>query len=54
MQTTLSATVGEFLNPELLIKALKDKCGILSGDPTEEWYTVKRTAIRRKDKSLFR
>ena len=54
MQTTLSASVGEFLAPELLIKGLKTRCGILSGNPTEEWYTVKRTAIRRKDKSLFR
>ena len=54
ISTTLSAAVGEFLAPELLIKGLKEKCGILSGDPTEEWYTVKRIAIRRKDMSLFR
>lgn len=54
MSATLSAAVGEFLAPEMIIKGLKDRCGILSGDPTEEWYTIKRTAIRKKDKSLFR
>ena len=54
MSATLSAAVGEFLAPELIIKGLKEKCAVLSGDPTEEWYTVKRTAIRRKDMRLFR
>lgn len=54
MSATLSASVGEFLAPEMIIKGLKERCGILSGNPTEEWYKIKRTAIRRKDMSLFR
>ena len=54
MSATLSASVGEFLNPELLIGGLKDKCGILSGNPTEEWYTIMRMSVRRSDMSLFR
>ena len=54
MSATLSASVGEFLNPELLIGGLKAKCGILSGNPTEEWYTIMRTSVRKADMSLFR
>ncbi|MBQ8850489.1 MAG: DUF2344 domain-containing protein [Clostridia bacterium] len=54
MSATLSASVGEFLNPELLITGLKQKCGILSGDPTKECYTIMRTSVRRADMTLFR
>ena len=54
MNATLSASVGEFLNPELLITALKRECGLLSGDSTYEWYTIMRTSLRRGDMSLFR
>lgn len=54
MSLTLSASVGEFLNPELLITAIKQKCGLLSGDPTKEYYTVMRTSLRRNDMSLFK
>ena len=52
--TTLKATVGEFLNPELLINGLKANMTILSGDPMEEWYTIMRTSLRNADMSLFR
>ena len=51
---TLKATVGEFLNPELLITGLRNKTGILSGDPTEEWYSIKRVALKKDDMSLFK
>ena len=54
MSATLSASVGEFLNPELLITAIKRELGLLSGDPTKEWYTIMRTSVRRADMSLFR
>ena len=54
MSLTLSASVGEFLNPELLITAIKQKCGLLSGDPTKEYYTVMRTSLRKNDMSLFK
>ena len=49
----LKATTGEYLNPELMITGLKQKTGILSGDPTEEWYSIMRTATMREDFSLF-
>ena len=54
LNTTLSASVGDFLNPELVINGLKQKLGILSHDPSEEWYTVLRKAVRKKDLTLFR
>ncbi len=50
---TLSASVGEFLNPEMVISGLKQRCGILSSDPTSEWYTILRTSVRKKDMTLF-
>ena len=50
---TLKANVGEFLNPELVITGLKEKCGILSGNPLCEWYTIMRTSVRKEDFSLF-
>jgi len=37
------------LNPEMLIKAAKDRLGILSGDPTKESYSILRTHVYRAD-----
>lgn len=54
MNATLSAAVGEFLNPELLITAIKRECGLLSGNPTKEWYSIMRTSVRCSDMTLFR
>ena len=54
ISATLSASVGEFLNPELLITGLRAKCGILSGDESREWYTILRTSVRKKDLTLFK
>ena len=54
LETVLKANVGEFLNPEMLVSAMKDYLDILSGDPMEEWYTVLRTGIYREDMTLFR
>lgn len=53
ISTMLKASSAEYLNPELLITGLKQKCGILSGDPLSEWYTIMRTSLRRSDNSLF-
>ena len=53
LSVVLRATTGEYLNPELLITGLKEKTGILSGDPMEEWYSILRTAIMKEDFSLF-
>ena len=51
---TLSATTGEFLNPEMLITALKRECGILAGDPMNEWYSILRTSVMKADFTRFR
>lgn len=51
---TLSATNSEFLNPDLLIKALKDKFGVLSGDLAEEYYTILRTRLIAANGKEFR
>ena len=45
----LSAGNTEHLNPEMLIKAAKERLGILSGDPTKESYTILRTHVYQKD-----
>ncbi len=50
----LKATSTEFLNPELVITALKQNLGILGGDPTGEWYTVLRTSVLQQDMTKFR
>lgn len=49
----LSASSTSFLNPEMLITAIKEKHGVLSGDPSEEWYTIVRTAVLKQDLTLF-
>lgn len=54
MRAILRASVGDFLNPELLVTALRRECGILSGDPMQEWYDIIRTATMKEDMSLFR
>ncbi len=41
----LSASSTEYLNPEMLIQAAKRACGILSGDPISEEYSILRTHI---------
>jgi len=45
LQARLCADSTSFLNPEYLIKVLKEKCGILSEDPTKEEYSILRTAV---------
>lgn len=53
LHTTLKATSTEFLNPEMLITALKTHCHILQGDPLQEWYSIMRTAVYKEDCTLF-
>lgn len=51
----LSADPSAFLNPEYVIKVLRDKCGILSSeDLTAEHYSILRVAAYREDMSTFR
>lgn len=51
----LSAGEGNYLNPELLITALRTHLGILSGNPTEERYRVmRRRALLADGETAFR
>ncbi len=50
---TVSASSTDYLNPEMLVTALKDKLGILSGDPKEEYYSIMRTELLREDMTSF-
>ena len=50
---TLSASSTEYLNPEMLISALKANLGVMNGDATKEWYTIMRTALLKSDMKLF-
>ena len=45
LRARLCADSANFLNPEYLVKVLKRECGILSGDPTAEEYSILRTAV---------
>ncbi len=54
IKARLSATSTEFLNPEMLVKAMKQYLGILSGDPTREWYTIMREALLDTFEKNFR
>ena len=49
----LSASSTEYLNPEMLITALKQKIGIMSGDAREEWYSIMRTELLKEDMTKF-
>ena len=51
----LSADPSSFLNPEYLVKVLKDKCGILSEENlTEESYSILRQKAYFADMTEFR
>ena len=51
----LSSSPEEYLNPEYLIKVLKEKCGILrSPDLLSEYYTVLRERAYKVDMTEFR
>lgn len=49
----LRAEGGSFLNPDYIIKYIKEKTGVLAGDATKEWYTVLRSHIYDKDGTDF-
>ncbi len=53
LAAVLRASSAEYLNPDLLLTALRDKCGILCGDPLNERYSILRTSVMREDGSLF-
>ena len=46
---TLSAGEGNFLSPEVLVSALREHVGILSGDPLQEGYRILRRRVLLAD-----
>ena len=53
LNVVLSASSTQYLNPEMLVTALKDRCNILAGDPTIEHYSILRTSLKKEDMSEF-
>ena len=49
LNAVLSAGEGNYLNPELLITALRHRAGILDGDPTKESYRILRRRVLLED-----
>ena len=54
LSCVLSASSTEYLNPEMLITALKENIGILAGAPSVEWYTIMRTNLLTSDLKEFK
>ena len=54
MSATLRATTTDFLNPEMIITALKQKGMILAGRLSEEHYSITRTKVMKEDMTEFR
>ena len=51
----LSADSSSFLNPEYIVKILRERCGILSAhDITTEWYSIMRERAYLEDMTEFR
>ncbi len=54
LSAILSAGAENYLNPEMIVTALREGLGILSGDPSEEWYTIIRKDSLTSDLKSFR
>ena len=54
IKAVLNATTDNFLNPEMLITAAKEKLGVLTGDISKEWYSIVRKSSLREDLTEFR
>lgn len=50
----LNSASDNFLNPEYLVTYLKEKMGVISGNPMEESYEIIRTGVYFSDKREFR
>lgn len=53
IEATVSASSTEYLSPEMLVTGLKERLGILSGDPTREHYSIMRTQLLKEDMTVF-
>ncbi len=49
IEAVLAAGEGKYLSPELIVTALREKLGILSGDPTRECYRILRHGVYLAD-----
>ena len=55
MRARLSAVSTDYLGPDMLITAMKDRLGVLSGDIMRERYSILRTGVYLLDgETLFR
>ena len=54
MRAVLSAQTENFLNPEMLVSALKDRFGFFSTDLSSEWYSIVRKRSLKADMRDFR
>ena len=54
INAVLSAGAENFLNPEMLMTAIKARFGILTEDLSEGWYSITRVASLTKDMKVFR
>ncbi len=54
MNAVLSAGAENFLNPEMLMTAIKQKFGMLTEDLSDQWYSIMRVASLTKDMEIFR
>ena len=54
LSAELAATTDNFLNPELLMTALIQHCGVMQGDPMKEYYTIIRRRILTGEGKDFR
>lgn len=53
VRARLSANSTQFLNPEMLIGAMRSKLGIMSGDPAVEEYSIMRTDLLDAERRSF-
>ena len=53
IKTILSASSSQYLNPEMLIKALDDRYEVFSENLTQEYYSILRTSLKKADLSEF-
>lgn len=54
IKTILCADGERYLNPELLIEAIKQKTGLLTLGTTEEYYSILRNEMLNSDLTIFR
>ncbi len=53
LDARLSASSTDFLNPEMLVGAMRQHLGIMSGDPSREEYRILRTCLLDADGKEF-